>query len=99
MDFILISDGMPNDDSKVKELAKKFKNKGINYFQIIFVHPLENIMESYSLGSYPAVDSEKSFFHYYETVFEEICNNAGGSQIVIRFPEFLYYMLIDIYNQ
>jgi hypothetical protein len=99
VDFILISDGMPNDDSKVKDLAKKFKGKGINYFQIIFVHPLQNIMESYSLGSYPEVDSEESFFRYYETVFEEICKNAGGSQIVIRFPEFLYYMLIDIYNQ
>ena len=99
VDFILISDGMPNDDSKVKDLAKKFKYKGINYFQIIFVHPLQNIMESYSLGSYPAVDSEESFFRHYESVFEEICKNAGGSQIVIRFPEFLYYMLIDIYNQ
>jgi hypothetical protein len=30
VDFILISDGMPNDDSKVKDLAKKFKYKGIN---------------------------------------------------------------------
>lgn len=98
VDFIMISDGMPNDDSKVKEMAKKFKEKEINYFQIIFVHPLENIMESYSLGSYPAVDSETSFFSYYEATFEEICKNADGSQIIIRFPEFLYYMLIDIYD-
>ncbi len=50
-------------------------------------------------GKFPAIDSEESFFRHYETVFEEICKNAGGSQIIIRFPEFLYYMLIDIYNQ
>jgi hypothetical protein len=30
VDFILISDGKPNDDSKVKDLAKKFKGKGTN---------------------------------------------------------------------
>ena len=98
VEFILISDGMPNDENIAKDLAKKFKVNKIKYYQIIVVHPVCSVVQSYHMGSIPLIESEDSFFKEYEIVFEEICKNAGGSQIVINFPEFLYYLLVDFYD-